>query len=95
MREYLVTCLNSEKICICASQTKSASLENDMPATTTTAGILATNDRSDDVRARGDHRPSWVRKISMKDAQSGGGRLDSLTTLALMSPPPSSSRVFF
>ena len=74
---------------------KNASLENDVPATTT-AGILVTNSRSDDLRARGDHRPSWVRKISMKDAQSGeGGRLDSLTTLALMSPPPSSSRVFF
>ena len=44
-----------------------------MPATTTTAGILATNSRSDDVRARGDHRPSWVRKkICMKDAQRWG-----------------------
>ena len=59
---------------------KNASLENDVPATTT-AGILATNSRSDDLRARGDHRPSWVRKISMKDAQSGGGRVDSLATL--------------
>ena len=59
---------------------KNASLENDVPATTT-AGILATNSRSDDLRARGDHTPSWVRKISMKDAQSGGGRVDSLATL--------------
>ena len=58
-------------------QKKKASLENDVTSTTT-AGILVTNSRSDDLRARGDHRPSWVRKLSMKDAQSGGGRVDSL-----------------
>ena len=53
-----------------------------MPATTTTAGILATNSRSDYVRARGDGHPVTIGLLGLGDLYEGCTKWGRETRLA-------------